>query len=177
MSRAPDLQISFADVEFIRRGIFLDPALQTISDFLDQHEDMIEKVRVDLERGLKNPQTGRHGLTPPQVLRSLVQGGDRGQSKISFSLLQSCTGLSRPEALRVRHRLSQAGIRGFGARVAGGDLNLALAVAYSENNNYGEAIPLFQALVAAHPKSPEFRFNLATGCSLQSPAACGAHTL
>src|SRR5215472_6498841 len=72
MSRAPDLQISFADVEFIRRGIFLDPALQTISDFLDQQEEMIEKVRVDLERGLKNPQTGRHGLTPPQVLRSLV---------------------------------------------------------------------------------------------------------
>ena len=42
------------------------------------------------------------------------------------------------------------------------DMNLALAVAYSENNNYSEAIPLFQALVAAHPKSPELRFNLAT---------------
>ena len=72
MSRATDLQVSFADVEFMRQGIFLDPALQTISDFLDQQEEMIEKVRVDLERGLKNPQTGRHGLTPPQVLRSLV---------------------------------------------------------------------------------------------------------
>ena len=72
MSRAPDLQVSFADVEFRRQGIFLDPALQTISDFLDQHEEMIEKVRGDLERGLKNPRTGRHGLTPPQVLRSLV---------------------------------------------------------------------------------------------------------
>jgi len=72
MSRATDLQVSFADVEFIRQGIFLDPALQTISDFLDQHEEMIEKVRRDLERGLKKPQTGRSGLTPPQVLRSLV---------------------------------------------------------------------------------------------------------
>jgi IS5 family transposase len=72
MSRATDLQVSFADVEFMRQGIFLDPALQTISDFLDQHEEMIEKVRRDLERGLKNPHTGRSGLTPPQVLRSLV---------------------------------------------------------------------------------------------------------
>ncbi|HEY6370115.1 MAG TPA: ISNCY family transposase [Candidatus Sulfotelmatobacter sp.] len=72
MSRARNLQVSFADVEFRRQGIFLDPALQTISDFLDQQEEMIEKVRRDLERGLKNPQTGRNGLTPPQVLRSLV---------------------------------------------------------------------------------------------------------
>ncbi len=72
MSRAPDLQVSFADWEFRRQGIFLDPALQTISDFLDQNEEMIEKVRRDLERGLKNPQTGRSGLTPAQVLRSLV---------------------------------------------------------------------------------------------------------
>ena len=55
MSRATDLQVSFADVEFIRQGIFLDPTLQTISDFLDQQEEMIEKVRVDLERGLKTP--------------------------------------------------------------------------------------------------------------------------
>ena len=72
MSRTTDLQVSFADLEFMRQGIFLDPVLQTISDFLDQQEEMIEKVRVDLERGLKNPQTGRSGLTPPQVLRSLV---------------------------------------------------------------------------------------------------------
>jgi transposase, IS5 family len=72
MSRTPDLQVSFADVEFMRQGVFLDPTLQTISDFLDQHEEMIAKVRGDLERGLKNPRTGRHGLTPPQVLRSLV---------------------------------------------------------------------------------------------------------
>lgn len=72
MSRAPDSQISFADVEFMRQGIFLDPTLRTISDFLDQHEEMIEKVRRDLEHGLKNPHTGRNGLTPPQVLRSLV---------------------------------------------------------------------------------------------------------
>src|SRR5437016_1335617 len=33
---------------------------------------MIEAVRRDLERGLKNPATGRNGLTPSQVLRSFV---------------------------------------------------------------------------------------------------------
>src|SRR6266567_5340531 len=33
---------------------------------------MIEAVRRDLERGLKNPGTGRNGLTPQQVLRSLI---------------------------------------------------------------------------------------------------------
>ena len=55
MSRATNLQVSFADVEFMPQGIFLDPALQTISDFLDQQEERIEKVGVDLERGLKTP--------------------------------------------------------------------------------------------------------------------------
>src|SRR6516225_927307 len=33
---------------------------------------MIEAVRRDLERGLKNPGTGRSGLTPAQVLRSFI---------------------------------------------------------------------------------------------------------
>src|SRR5712671_6609117 len=33
---------------------------------------MIEAVRRDLEQGLKNPGTGRNGLTPQQVLRSLI---------------------------------------------------------------------------------------------------------
>ena len=33
---------------------------------------LIEQVRKDLERGLKNPRTGRNGIAPSQVLRSLV---------------------------------------------------------------------------------------------------------
>jgi IS5 family transposase len=41
-------------------------------NFLDDHEEMIEAVRRDLERGLKHPETGRSGLTPQQVLRSLI---------------------------------------------------------------------------------------------------------
>jgi len=56
----------------LQQGILLEPVLQSISDFLDDHEEMIETVRRDLERGLKNPGTGRGGLTPPQVLRSLI---------------------------------------------------------------------------------------------------------
>ena len=72
MSRATHLQVSFADLEFSQQGVFLPPILQTLSDFLDEHQEMIEKVRGDLERGLKNPLTGRNGLTPAQVLRSLV---------------------------------------------------------------------------------------------------------
>src|SRR6266853_896397 len=38
----------------------------------EEHEELIEKVRGDLQRGLKNPATGRNGLTPSQVLRSLI---------------------------------------------------------------------------------------------------------
>src|SRR5712691_2684087 len=72
MARTAQPQISFADLEFLQQGIFLNPILQNISDLFDQHGEMIEKVRADLERGLKNPGTGRIGLTPPQVLRSLV---------------------------------------------------------------------------------------------------------
>jgi IS5 family transposase len=72
MSRSAEPQISFADLEFSQQGIFLDPILQTISDFLEQHAEMVEQVQADLRRGLKKPTTGRHGLTPSQVLRALV---------------------------------------------------------------------------------------------------------
>ena len=72
MPRTAKPQISFADWELLQQGILLEPVLQTISDFLDDHEEMIEAVRRDLEQGLKNPGTGRNGLTPQQVLRSLI---------------------------------------------------------------------------------------------------------
>ena len=72
MARSAEQQISFADLELSRQGIFLHPLLQSISDLFDQHAELIEQVRLDLERGLKNPATGRSGLTPSQVLRSLV---------------------------------------------------------------------------------------------------------
>ena len=72
MTRSTRGQISFADVEFLGQGIRLEPMLQAISDFIDQHGHLVEKVRRDLERGLKNPRTGRNGLTAAQVLRSLI---------------------------------------------------------------------------------------------------------
>src|SRR5712672_2443840 len=65
-------QVSFADWELMRQGLRLEPLLQAISDFLDDQKDMIEQVRCDLTRGLKNAETGRSGLTPQQILRSLV---------------------------------------------------------------------------------------------------------
>ena len=72
MPRAAKPQISFADWELLQQGISLEPLLQSISDFLDDHEEMIETIRRDLERGLKKPGTGRSGLTPSQVLRSCI---------------------------------------------------------------------------------------------------------
>jgi IS5 family transposase len=72
MARTIEPQLSFADCEFRQQGVWLDPTLQTIADFLDAHAGMIEAVRCDLQRGLKQPHSGRRGMTPPQVLRSLI---------------------------------------------------------------------------------------------------------
>src|SRR6266487_4032545 len=64
-------QLSFADLELQFQGVHLDPNLRAISEFLDQHLTLVEQVRKDLERGLKNTRTGRNGIDPSQVLRSL----------------------------------------------------------------------------------------------------------
>src|ERR1700752_4127573 len=73
--RATARQISFADWELMRQrdqGIRLEPLLEAISCFLDDQREVIEHVRRDLVRVLKQPDSGRHGLTATQVLRSLV---------------------------------------------------------------------------------------------------------
>ena len=72
MSRATDPQVSFADLEFLRQGIQLEPPLKAITAFLDAHASLVDGVRRDLVRGLKKPATGRPGVTAPQVLRSLI---------------------------------------------------------------------------------------------------------
>ena len=75
MSRARARQISFADWELIQQGaqgMRLEPLLGAISEFLDHQSQIIEWVRCDLVRGLKKPGTGRSGLTPRQILRSLI---------------------------------------------------------------------------------------------------------
>jgi transposase, IS5 family len=75
VSRAAARQFSFADWELMHQGkggVRLEPLLRAISDFLDAQADLIECIRRDLMRGLKRPGSGRNGLTPSQVLRSLV---------------------------------------------------------------------------------------------------------
>ncbi len=49
----------------------MEPLLQAISDFLDDQE-LDRADRRDLRRGLKNPDTGRSGMTAHEVLRSLI---------------------------------------------------------------------------------------------------------
>jgi len=72
MRSKTERQGSFADVEFAAQGITLDPLLRQLSEFLDAHGELVERVHQDLVRGLKRPQTGREGLTAAQVLRAFV---------------------------------------------------------------------------------------------------------
>jgi transposase, IS5 family len=72
VSRSAASQLSFADWELMRQGLELEPLLGAIADFLDAHEELVTGIRGDLRRGLKNPDTGRNGMTAREVLRSLV---------------------------------------------------------------------------------------------------------
>jgi transposase, IS5 family len=72
MTRIAEPQLGFADLELRHQGVHLDPQLQAIAALLDDHAPLVEQVRQDLVRGLKNPNTGRHGITPSQTLRSLI---------------------------------------------------------------------------------------------------------
>src|SRR4029453_11484311 len=56
----------------MRQGLQLEPLLQAIADFLEEHGALVTKIGSDLRRGLKSPDTGRNGLAPHEVLRSLV---------------------------------------------------------------------------------------------------------
>jgi IS5 family transposase len=72
VARPASRQMSFADLELLRQGVRLEPLLQAICGFLDRQPALVERVRRDLVRGLKQPDHGRRGLTAPQVLRALV---------------------------------------------------------------------------------------------------------
>jgi len=65
-------QVTFADLELRAQGVRLEPLLQFLSEFLDQHLELLELVSRDLRRGLKQPDSGREGLAALQVLRSFV---------------------------------------------------------------------------------------------------------
>jgi IS5 family transposase len=71
MPRIPDRQVSFTEAE-MKAHIKLDPTLRSIGGFLDQNGDLLQKVAADLARNLKRPNTGRDGINPVQVLRSVV---------------------------------------------------------------------------------------------------------
>src|ERR1017187_2221962 len=72
MSRFAPPQLSFADLELRHQGVHLDPLLQGILTILDDQSTLVEQVRQDLVRGLKNARTGRDGITASQTLRSLI---------------------------------------------------------------------------------------------------------
>jgi IS5 family transposase len=72
MARIIRLQKNFADLELQRQGVDLEAELQTISDFLDQHEELSKMVEEDLLRGVRNPRRGRLGMNAEEVLRSLI---------------------------------------------------------------------------------------------------------
>ena len=55
MSRAANLQRTFDDLALTQQGVVLEPLLQAISDFLDDHEGLITTIQGDLRRGLKQP--------------------------------------------------------------------------------------------------------------------------
>src|SRR5438128_8328586 len=71
-------QATFADLEFLRQGITLDPVLAQISRFLDDHPDLALLVEKDLTRGLKRAKTGRPGLTAEQTPALLHPVEDQG---------------------------------------------------------------------------------------------------
>ena len=56
----------------MRQGLELEPLLGAIADFLDDHEELVTRIRGDLRRGLRQPDTGRSGMSPREVLRSLI---------------------------------------------------------------------------------------------------------
>jgi transposase, IS5 family len=70
--RATDHQITFADLEFQSQGIELDPVLEQILQFVIQNAALVESVRQQLDFGLKEPKTGRGGLTAEQTILSLI---------------------------------------------------------------------------------------------------------
>jgi len=64
--------LSFADLELQRQGLAVDATLHAIGELLEAPTGLIELVRQDLVRDLRQPHTGRDGLTAEQTLRAYV---------------------------------------------------------------------------------------------------------
>ena len=65
-------QSTFADLEWFAQKVSLDPVLERLSAFLDQHAELVDLVHRDLVRGLRRPRSGRRGLSAEQALRALL---------------------------------------------------------------------------------------------------------
>jgi IS5 family transposase len=72
MARVAVMQKTFTELEFERQGVRMPKLLRAISDFLDGQVELVEQVREDLVRGVKNPKKGRGGMHAEQVLRSWI---------------------------------------------------------------------------------------------------------
>src|SRR5215470_1833577 len=72
MSTIIKLRDTSAGHDLAPKGVRMEPVLRIISSLLDEHDELIDLVRNDLIKGLKNPKAGRKGLTASQVLRSLI---------------------------------------------------------------------------------------------------------
>ncbi|MGH3755923.1 MAG: ISNCY family transposase [Pseudonocardiaceae bacterium] len=72
MRPGPARQVSFADIELAAQPLPLDPLLEAIATFLDTHAECVGLVHQDLVRGLKQPGTGRTGLSAVQTLRAFA---------------------------------------------------------------------------------------------------------
>jgi hypothetical protein len=75
VSRATARQINFADLELMRQGVRLEPLLQAISDFLDEHQGIVEQVRCDLmsrteKAGVRERSPRIDAATGPALVRS-----------------------------------------------------------------------------------------------------------
>lgn len=74
MAREEDKQMTFADLELEVMGETINPILGIILTFINEKLAgvLLPMIHQELVAGLKNPNTGRPGLTPRQVLFSLI---------------------------------------------------------------------------------------------------------
>jgi hypothetical protein len=48
--RATDRPMTLIDIALMHQAVQLDPVLASISDFIDEHDEIVERVRKDLVR-------------------------------------------------------------------------------------------------------------------------------
>ena len=78
MTRIAESQLGFAALELRRQGVDRDPLLRRASSGSSTSRPLlVEHVRRYLAQGLKNPRTGRSGITPPRLCARSSSGASR----------------------------------------------------------------------------------------------------